>query len=131
MTEKRGGSDVSAATETLAVHQAEDVYRLHGYKWFSSATDSDISFTLARTGNTNKLSMFYLKTRTAAGQLNNIQVFKLKNKLGTHQLPTAELLLDGTEARLVGEEGRGIASISSMLTITRLHNTLSAVSAMR
>lgn len=55
----------------------------------------------------------------------------MKNKLGTRQLPTAELLLDGTEARLVGEEGRGIASIASMLTITRLHNTLSAVSAMR
>ena len=56
---------------------------------------------------------------------------KLKNKLGTRQLPTAELLLDGTEARLVSEEGRGIASISSMLTITRLHNALTAVSAMR
>ena len=56
---------------------------------------------------------------------------KMKNKLGTRQLPTAELLLDGTEARLVGEQGRGVANISSMLTITRLHNTLSAVSAMR
>ena len=56
---------------------------------------------------------------------------KMKNKLGTRQLPTAELLLDWTEARLVGEQGRGVANISSMLTITRLHNTLSAVSAMR
>ena len=44
----------------------------------------------------------------------------MKNKLGTRQLPTAELLLDGTEAVLVGEESRGIANISSMLTITRL-----------
>ena len=131
MTEKRGGSDVSAATETLAVHQAEDVYRLHGYKWFSSATDSDISFTLARTSNTSKLSMFYLKTRTEAGQLNNIQVFKLKNKLGTRQLPTAELLLDGTESRLVSPEGRGIAAISNMLTVTRIHNSVSAAAAMR
>ena len=42
----------------------------------------------------------------------------MKNKLGTRQLPTAELLLDGTEAVMVGEEGRGIANISSMLTIT-------------
>ena len=55
----------------------------------------------------------------------------MKNKLGTRQLPTAELLLDGTEAVMVGEEGRGIASIASMLTITRMHNTLSAVGAMR
>ena len=44
---------------------------------------------------------------------------KLKNKLGTRQLPTAELLLDGAEAVMVGEEGRGIANISSMLTVTR------------
>ena len=44
----------------------------------------------------------------------------MKNKLGTRQLPTAELLLDGTEAVMVGEESRGIANISSMLTITRL-----------
>ena len=56
---------------------------------------------------------------------------KLKNKLGTRQLPTAELLLDGTEAMMVGKEGKGIASIANMLTITRLHNSLSAVGAMR
>ena len=110
-----------------------------------------MSMSLARVGGGDKLSMFYLKTRDEAGRLNNIQVtlvisdnnflsrfiwpnfkvVKMKNKLGTRQLPTAELLLDGTEARLVADEGRGIASISSMLTITRLHNTLSAVSAMR
>ena len=131
MTEKRGGSDVSRATETVAVHQEDDLYTLHGYKWFSSATDSDISFTLARTEGNSKLSMFYLKTRTDSGRLNNIQVYKLKNKLGTRQLPTAELLLHGTEARLVGEEGRGIAAISNMLTVTRIHNSVSAAAAMR
>ena len=52
---------------------------------------------------------------------------KMKNKLGTRQLPTAELLLDGVSARLVGEAGRGVAAISTMLSITRLHNTASAV----
>ena len=131
MTEKRGGSDVSAATETVALHQGGDVYSLHGYKWFSSATDSDISFTLAKTANTSKLSMFFLKTRTAAGQLNGLEVYKLKNKLGTRQLPTAELLLDGTECRLVSPEGRGIPAISNMLTVTRIHNSVSAAAAMR
>merc|ERR1719461_2128899 len=118
MTEKRGGSDVGQSTETLALHQQDDKYRLYGYKWFSSATDSDISFTLAKTENNPKLSMFYLKTRDETGQLNNIQVMKMKNKLGTRQLPTAELLLDGVSARLVGEAGRGVAAISTMLTIT-------------
>ncbi len=31
----------------------------------------------------------------------------------------------------VGELGRGVAGISSMLTITRIHNSLAAVGAMR
>lgn len=45
--------------------------------------------------------MFYLETRTEAGQLNNIQIMRLKDKLGTRQVPTAELLLDGSIAHKV------------------------------
>ena len=75
--------------------------------------------------------MFYLRTRFVEGSLNGIQVTKLKNKLGTRQLPTRELLLDGAEATLVSDPGRGIPSISYMLTITRLHNTISSVGYMR
>jgi len=139
MTERGGGSDVASGTATVAVRRGDDVYSLHGYKWFSSATDSDMSLTLARVvdedgrveDGTRGLSMFYLKTRKDDGRLNNIEVVKMKNKLGTRQLPTAELLLDGTEARLVSPEGRGVASIASMLTITRLHNTVSSCAAMR
>ena len=48
MTEKRGGSDVGQGTETIAVHQGGNHYKLYGYKWFSSATDSDMTLTLAR-----------------------------------------------------------------------------------
>lgn len=139
MTERKGGSDVGAGTETIAVRQNDDNYLLYGYKWFSSATDSDMSLTLARiadsegniTPGSRGLSMFYLKTRKEDGSLNNIQVVKMKNKLGTRQLPTAELLLDGVSARLVSSPGRGVASIASMLTITRIHNTVTSVAAMR
>ena len=48
MTERKGGSDVAQGTETYAVPQADGTYRLHGYKWFTSATDSDMALTLAR-----------------------------------------------------------------------------------
>lgn len=77
------------------------------------------------------LSMFFVKLRKEDGSLNNIQVMKLKNKLGTKQLPTGELLLDGAEAELVSNEGRGVASISQMLTITRIHNGTASASYMR
>ena len=51
MTEKKGGSDVSGGTETFAtpIDDQEGYYSLVGYKWFSSATDSDIALTLGRT----------------------------------------------------------------------------------
>lgn len=75
--------------------------------------------------------MFLLRTRKSDGTLNGIQVVKLKNKLGTRSLPTGELLLDGTVAILLSEPGRGVASISNMLTMTRLHNVTGSVSAMR
>ncbi|KAK7474338.1 hypothetical protein BaRGS_00034386 [Batillaria attramentaria] len=102
-------------------------------------TDADMTFTLARIadkeGNTVEgtrgLSLFYLELRAPDGKLNNIQIQKLKNKLGTRQLPTAELLLDGSTAFRVSDEGRGVAGISNMLTLTRLHNSLSAASSMR
>jgi len=121
------------------VEQPDGKYRLYGYKWFSSANDSDMTFTLARItkpdgqfvqGSTG-LSMFFVKVRNSDDSLNHIQVMKLKNKLGTRQLPTGELLLDGTIAELASKPGRGVASISNMLTITRIHNASASVSAMR
>ncbi|CAC5424989.1 Acyl-CoA dehydrogenase family member 11 [Mytilus coruscus] len=139
MTEKKGGSDVASGTETVAVEQDDGSYRLYGYKWFSSATDSDMAFTLARvvdkhnniTEGTKGLSLFYLETKKNDGSLNNIQIMKLKDKLGTRQLPTAELLLDGTSAVRVSELGRGVAEISNMLTISRIHTAFMAISNMR
>ena len=141
MTEKRGGSDVAQGTETIAIpcKDNEDMYRLHGYKWFSSATDSDMTLTLARVAGqdgmvipgTKGISMFMLKTRDDAGVLNGIEVVKLKNKLGTRQLPTGELLIDGALAEMISAPGRGIACISNMLTVTRMHNIISSASGPR
>ncbi|XP_052803638.1 acyl-CoA dehydrogenase family member 11-like [Mya arenaria] len=139
MTEKRGGSDVANGTETVAVEQADGSYRLYGYKWFSSATDADMTFTLARVVDkhgqtvqgTKGLSLFYMEVHKEDGSLNGIEIVKLKNKLGTRQLPTAELLLDGAVAWMTSDEGRGVPAISNMLKITRMHNSLAAASSMR
>ena len=58
-------------------------------------------------------------------------MYILKNKLDTRQLPTAELLLDGTESLIVSVEGWGDSAISNMLTVTRIHNSVSATATMR
>ena len=139
MTEKNGGSDVRGGTETVAYHQKDDQYKLYGYKWFSSACDSDMTMALGRIGSSSvedtmrssTVSMFYIETRRPNGNLNNVEITKLKNKLGTRQLPTAELVLDGTDARLISSVGQGVSSISSMLTISRLHNIAASVGYMR
>ncbi|XP_006007532.1 acyl-CoA dehydrogenase family member 11 isoform X2 [Latimeria chalumnae] len=139
MTERKGGSDVAVGTETVAEEQLDGTYRLSGFKWFTSATDSDMTLALGRVMDasgstmqgTKSLSLFYVEIRDEDGNLNNIEVQRLKNKLGTKQVPTAELLLDGARAYLISEKGRGVASIANMLTITRIHNTISAASFMR
>ncbi|KAG9354429.1 hypothetical protein JZ751_001138 [Albula glossodonta] len=139
MTERKGGSDVANGTETVAQPQADGTYKLYGFKWFTSATDADMTLTLGRVADANGcttqgskgLSLFYAEVRDNQGNLNGIEIQRLKDKLGTRQVPTAELLLDGLSAQLISEEGRGVASIANMLTITRIHNTVSAVAAMR
>ncbi|XP_061458673.1 acyl-CoA dehydrogenase family member 11-like [Rhineura floridana] len=139
MTERKGGSDVAGGTETIALERPDGSYSLHGLKWFTTATDSDMTLTLARTVAANGqieqgskgLSLFYLEVRNKEGKLNGIEIQRLKEKLGTRQVPTAELLLDGARAFRISAEGRGVASIASMLTITRIHNAISAVASMR
>lgn len=152
MTELTGGSDVGLS-QTIARHVSSDPHnalpanakletrnsklswRLYGNKWFTSAVNSQIALTLARPeGNPpggRGLALFYVELRDEAGQLRNIQVNRLKDKLGTRKVPTAELTLDGTPAELVMGTSDGIRNIAPLLNITRLWNGISAVSLMR
>lgn len=140
MTERKGGSNVSG-TETLAT-QAEPVegkdtnglplgpWRIDGFKWFSSATDCSMAILLAQT--VKGLSCFLAPTRRVVNgreEMNGVRLQRLKSKMGTRPLPTAELELEGMRAFLLGEEGRGVKVISGLLNITRVHNsgTVSAV----
>jgi acyl-CoA dehydrogenase len=134
MTETTGGSDVGRS-ETRAVQDADGSWRLYGRKWFTSAVTSQMTLTLARPeGNPpggKGLAMFHVEIRDSAGRLNGIRVDRLKDKLGTRKVPTAELLLDGTRATLVGPPLHGTRSIEPMLVVTRMWNSVCAVSFMR
>jgi alkylation response protein AidB-like acyl-CoA dehydrogenase len=132
MTERTGGSDVS---QTGTVARCEDGrWRLYGDKWFTSASDAEMALTLARAespGAPGDLSLFSLETRDASGAWQAIRVHRLKDKLGTRALPTAEISLEGTPAILVGGLGHGVRKIAPVLTITRVWNTFCAASLMR
>lgn len=134
MTETPGGSDVGN-TETVARRGDDGRWRLHGRKWFTSAATSQMALTLARPegnpGGGRGLALFYLETRDEAGRMNGIRIDRLKEKLGTRKLPTAELTLDGAVALPVrGLEG-GVRGIAPMLNVTRTWNAVSASALMR
>lgn len=137
MTELTGGSDVGIS-ETVAIRAAKETngrWHLYGRKWFTSAVTSQMALTLARPEGGppggKGLALFYLETRDAHGRLNNICLHRLKDKLGTRKVPTAELTLDGTLAEPVGLLSDGVRAIAPMLNVTRTWNAVSAVSYMR
>lgn len=124
MTETAGGSDVGR-TETVARDLGDGTFALTGVKWFTSATTADMALALARPdgaeAGSRGLSLFLVRLRADDGTWNHIRVRKLKDKLGTKALPTAELELDGAIAVPVGGLGRGVPKIATMLNITRIH----------
>jgi acyl-CoA dehydrogenase len=132
MTEKEGGSDVGRSGTVARAH-GDGTWTLHGTKWFTSATTADIALALARPEGAGEgsraLSLFLLELRDVDGGWNGITVRRLKDKLGTKALPTAELDLDGTIATPVGGIGRGVAKIAAMLNITRVGAAFGSLSA--
>lgn len=134
MTETAGGSDVGA-TGTLARRDADGRWRLQGRKWFTSAITGDMALTLARPegadGGAAALALFYVETRCADGRWNGIRIDRLKDKLGTRELPTAEIHLDGTLAEPVGGLEHGVRLIAPMLNVTRTWNAVCALATMR
>jgi alkylation response protein AidB-like acyl-CoA dehydrogenase len=133
MTETTGGSDVGRS-QTRAVPDG-DAWRLYGRKWFTSSVASQMALTLARPeGNApggKGLAMFYVEIRDGEGRLNNLRVDRLKDKLGTRKVPTAELMLEGTRAELVAQPFNGTRAIEPMLVVTRMWNSVCAVAFMR
>jgi putative acyl-CoA dehydrogenase len=134
MTERTGGSDVGS-TSTIAACEEGDTYSLYGSKWFTSATTSQVAMTLARIegapAGSHGLSVFLINLRDNDGRLRNIRVERLKDKLGTRALPTAELTLEGTPAQLVGGAGDGVRKIATLFNVTRVYNAVAAVAGMR
>lgn len=134
MTEMTGGSDVGR-TETRARRESDGSWRLYGTKWFTSATTSEMALTLARpegaASGARGLALFRLHRHLESGERNAIFVRRLKDKLGTRALPTAELELQGAVAHPIGDaSGGGVKRIASMLNVTRVHNSIAAAAAL-
>jgi putative acyl-CoA dehydrogenase len=122
MTEKQGGSDVRANT-TRAESAGDGWYELTGHKWFCSYPPCEAFLVLAQAPA--GLSCFVLERGPG------MEFQRLKDKLGTRSLPSSEVEFRAAPARLLGDEGRGVATIIEMVTHTRLDCVLGSAASMR
>jgi len=132
MTEKQGGSDVRANTTfatALGDGGAGGEYELIGHKWFCSAPMSDLFLVLAQSEE--GLSCFLLPRILPDGTRNALHIQRLKDKLGNHSNASSEIELHGAWARMVGEPGRGVATIIEMVGHTRLDCVIGSAAGMR
>jgi len=114
---KQSGSDVRANV-TRAQSLGDGEYELHGDKWFCSAPMSDAFLVLAKAPR--GLSCFLLPRWKPDGRVNAFHLQRLKPKLGNRSNASSEVEFDGACAQLLGEEGRGAATIMEMVQQTRL-----------
>jgi putative acyl-CoA dehydrogenase len=128
MTEKQGGSDVRANT-TRAERVADGEYLITGHKWFTSAPMCDAFLVLAQAEG--GLSCFLVPRILPDGERNVFRIQRLKSKLGNRSNASSEPEFDGTWARLVGDEGRGVPTIIEMVAHTRLDCAIGAAAGMR
>ncbi|MER5992933.1 acyl-CoA dehydrogenase family protein [Streptomyces viridosporus] len=129
MTEKQGGSDVRANTTTARPLAEDGAYELTGHKWFCSAPMSDAFLVLAQAPG--GLTCFLVPRVLADGTRNVFLLQRLKDKLGNRSNASAEVEFDGTWARRVGEEGRGVRTVIGMVAATRLDCVLGSAGLMR
>jgi acyl-CoA dehydrogenase len=129
MTEIRGGSDL-ANTETTARPKDERTWLLNGSKWFCSNVDAGAIVTLARPEGAEPglrgLALFLVPARRADGSPNGIHVKRIKDKLGTRSVPTAEVDYVDAEAYILSNpradssDARGLNRMMSMVNGSRL-----------
>ena len=132
MTEKQGGSDVRAnTTRAYAVGASgpDQLYELVGHKWFMSAPMCDAFLVLAQTER--GISCFLMPRFAPDGARNAIRIQRLKNKLGDWSNASSEVEFHGALAWMVGEEGRGIATIIEMVALTREDCMIGSAAIMR
>jgi len=133
MTEKQGGSDLRANTtraDRIGAARWGEAYRLSGHKWFFSAPQCDAHLVLAKIDGA-QLSCFFVPRYTEDGTRNAIRIQRLKDKVGNRSNASSEVEFEGASGYLVGEPGRGVATILEMGNLTRLDCSLGATGIMR
>ncbi len=132
LTERTGGSDL-AALETTATPRG-DGWTLSGFKWFASNANGSAFVVLAKPlggpDTIRGIAPFLVLRQRRDGSRNGVRIRRLKDKLGTKAVASAEVEFDGAEAFLLapgpgggapgGGDGRGMARMMELTNGARL-----------
>ncbi|NHJ23390.1 MAG: acyl-CoA dehydrogenase [Candidatus Lokiarchaeota archaeon] len=135
VSEIQGGSDVPAnLVEAIYVKEegkdgVSNCWRLYGQKFFCSATHADYAVVTAKpkgTKSSTRVAAFivpsWLPGNKEKEKRNSFTIDRLKQKLGTAELPTAEITYNGAVAYPIGPLEMGLADIVGIvLSLSRLH----------
>ncbi len=133
LSEIQGGSDVRA--NLLEARLENGQWRLYGTKFFCSATHADYAMVTAKPKGSEKVGLFvmpsWLPGDKAREKRNGFTIDRIKWKMGTSELPTAEMTFNGALAYPVGPLDRGLANmVAIVLTYSRLTVGLSGAASM-
>lgn len=129
VTERSGGSDVGAI-ETQAVAGPDGTWLLTGEKWFCSNPDEFYLVAAKTSGSgygTRGIGVFLVPRILPDGRLNSLSFIRLKNKLGTQSLPTAEMEFNGATGYPIGDVEDGFKTLMNfVINVSRVHNAVNA-----
>jgi hypothetical protein len=132
LTELQGGSDVGA--NAVEARPDGDAYgttrwRIHGEKWFCSNPGADLILMTARVQGgaegTGGLGLFLVPRALPGGRTNDFRLRRLKEKIGTRSMPSAEIDFEGAEAYAIGRVEDGFKHVMNhVINTSRLYNTV-------
>jgi alkylation response protein AidB-like acyl-CoA dehydrogenase len=134
LTEVQGGSDVGAVA-SVAIDYGDGTWRVSGEKWFCSVADADLFLILARPegapDGTQGLGCFLIP-RLVDERPNGFSIRRLKDKLGTRSMASAEIDFDEAIAYPIGPVSDGFKiMVTAMLNTSRWMNAIGDVGIMR
>lgn len=132
-TEQHGGSDIGATT-TVA-HAEDGHWLLNGLKWFTSNVDGGIAVATARPENARQgsrgLGLYLVPSLLPSGGPNPMRIRRLKDKLGTCGIATAEVDLTDTFGLEIAPPPQGFKLMMEALEFSRIQNAMGAAGLQR
>ncbi|HKF61793.1 MAG TPA: acyl-CoA dehydrogenase family protein [Dongiaceae bacterium] len=136
-TELHGGSDIGGTT-TVARPRGDhlvDHWRLTGLKWFASNANGGLALATARPeragSGTKGLGLYLVPLTLPDGTANALRFRRLKDKLGTTGIPTAEIDLLDAWAMEVAPPPEGFKLMMAALEFSRIHNAMGSAGLQR